>query len=201
MRSGLCSTGDESYHYGNHAGSLVAAQLEAASMASVRFPNISWSVYYYVWTLKASHATLQEQRQEQTIWDEILNSDMRTFWPDDVFEGLRYFTLVCVFLSFVDYLYRNTWRFDIVSLGSWSSCHHSVTSNWCTLPVTIVQAVCNGKHTDCCFLFSETLKHVGSDLMDVVQAHLFLALEFALARRIDQSEMRRMLSGSLTSWG
>lgn len=58
------------------------------------------------------------------------------------------------------------------------------------------EIVCNVKHAACCFLSSSTLKQVGADLMDFVPAHLFLALEFALARRIDLSEMRRMLSGS-----
>lgn len=77
-------------------------------------------------------------------------------------------------------------------------------SSFCNLELTHIasyklprqEIVCNVKHAACCFLFSSTLKQVGADLMDFVPAHLFLALEFALARRIDLSEMRRMLSGS-----
>lgn len=58
------------------------------------------------------------------------------------------------------------------------------------------ESVRNPKPAACCFLSSSTLKQVAADLMDFVLAHLFLALEFALARRIDLSEMSRMLSGS-----
>lgn len=77
-------------------------------------------------------------------------------------------------------------------------------STFCNLGLTHIasyklprqEIVCNVKHAACCFPSSSTLKQVGADLMDFVPAHLFLALEFALARRIDLSEMRRMLSGS-----
>lgn len=99
----------------------------------------------------------------------------------------------------VDILSRNRWHF-----GTVCKCAAQlsviivqlVTDAHRQLHLPRQEIVCNLKHAACCFHSSSTLKQVGADLMDFVLVHLFLALEFALARRIDQSEMRRMLSGS-----